>query len=97
LKNYANNFGLKGFITLPLFHAHGISCLFRAIHSQKLIYMYNANLPLTASYLLSTLQNYPEIEVLYAVPYALKLLLETEKGLESLARLELVMFGGSSC
>ncbi|KAE8148866.1 hypothetical protein BDV25DRAFT_141355 [Aspergillus avenaceus] len=97
VKNYANNFGLKGFITLPLFHAHGISCLFRAMHSQKLIYMYNAELPLTASSLLSTLLEHPEIEILYAVPYALKLLSETEKGLESLARLELVMFGGSSC
>lgn len=97
LKNYANNFGLKGFITLPLFHAHGISCLFRAMHSQKLIYMYNASLPLTATALLSTLNEHPEIEILYAVPYALKLLSESEDGLQRLARLELVMFGGSSC
>ncbi|KAJ5085474.1 hypothetical protein N7532_010245 [Penicillium argentinense] len=97
LKNYANNFGLKGFITLPLFHAHGISCLFRAMHSQKLIYMYNASLPLTATALLSTLNEHPEIEILYAVPYALKLLSETEDGLKRMARLELVMFGGSAC
>ncbi|KAJ5240865.1 uncharacterized protein N7469_002456 [Penicillium citrinum] len=97
LKNYANNFGLKGFITLPLFHAHGISCLFRALHSQKLIYMYNASLPLTATALLTTLNEHPEIEILYAVPYALKLLSESEDGLQRLARLELVMFGGSSC
>ncbi|KAJ5747040.1 NRPS-like protein biosynthetic cluster [Penicillium nucicola] len=97
LRNYANNFGLRGFITLPLFHAHGISCLFRAIHSQKLIYMYNANVPLTASHLLATLQEHQEIEVLYAVPYALKLLSESENGLRVLSRLELVMFGGSSC
>ncbi|GES62865.1 NRPS-like enzyme [Aspergillus terreus] len=97
LKNYANNFGLKGFITLPLFHAHGISCLFRAMHSQKLIYMYNADLPLTSSNLLTTLREHPEIEVLYAVPYGLKLLCETEEGLKKLAQLELVMFGGSSC
>lgn len=97
LKNYANNFGLRGFITLPLFHAHGISCLFRAIHSQKLIYMYNASLPLTAPCLLSTLNDHDEIEVLYAVPYALKLLSESEEGLKRMARLELVMFGGSSC
>ncbi|KAJ5156597.1 hypothetical protein N7492_009400 [Penicillium capsulatum] len=97
LRNYANNFGLKGFITLPLFHAHGISCLFRAVHSQKLIYMYNANLPLTASSLLATLREHPDIQVLYAVPYALKLLSESEEGLKSMAPLELVMFGGSSC
>ncbi|KAL4928814.1 uncharacterized protein BDV17DRAFT_298355 [Aspergillus undulatus] len=97
LKNYANNFGLRGFITLPLYHAHGISCLFRAVHSQKLIYMYNAELPLTGSYLLTTLQEHPEIEVLYAVPYGLKLLSESEEAMKVLARLELVMFGGSSC
>lgn len=97
LRNYANNFGLKGFITLPLFHAHGISCLFRAIHSQKLIYMYNASLPLTATSLLATLKEHTDIQVLYAVPYALKLLSESDEGLKSMAPLELVMFGGSSC
>ncbi|RAK95922.1 NRPS-like enzyme [Aspergillus ibericus CBS 121593] len=97
LRNYANNFGLRGFITLPLFHAHGISCLFRAVHSEKLIYMYNANLPLTAPNLLSTLEEHPEIEILYAVPYALKLLSESAEGLQMMARLELVMFGGSAC
>jgi carbohydrate kinase (thermoresistant glucokinase family) len=59
--------------------------------------MYNANLPLTAPHLMATLQEHPEIEVLYAVPYALKLLSESEEGLRVLARLELVMFGGSSC
>ncbi|KAL5000032.1 hypothetical protein BDV10DRAFT_183627 [Aspergillus recurvatus] len=97
LKNYANNFGLRGFITLPLYHAHGISCLFRAVHSEKLIYMYNAELPLTGSYLHMTLQEHPDIEVLYAVPYGLKLLSESEESMKLLARLELVMFGGSSC
>ncbi|KAL2818813.1 hypothetical protein BDW59DRAFT_151867 [Aspergillus cavernicola] len=97
LKNYANNFGLRGFITLPLYHAHGISCLFRAVHAQKLIYMYNAELPLTGPHLLTTLQEHPDIEVLYAVPYGLKLLSESEESMKVLARLELVMFGGSSC
>ncbi|KAF2101646.1 NRPS-like enzyme [Rhizodiscina lignyota] len=96
LKNYANNFGLRGFITLPLFHAHGISCVFRAIHSRKLIYMYNADLPLTASNLLVTLRDHP-IEILYAVPYALKLLGESKEGLRVLSELKLVMFGGSAC
>jgi hypothetical protein len=31
------------------------------------------------------------------VPYALKLLAEIDEGLQQMARLELVMFGGSSC
>lgn len=96
LQNYANNFGLKGFITLPLFHAHGISCLFRAVYSRKLIYIYNADLPLTANYLVSTLQQ-NDIQILYAVPYALKLLAESERGIELMSALELVMFGGSAC
>ncbi|EXJ82474.1 hypothetical protein A1O3_06287 [Capronia epimyces CBS 606.96] len=97
LTNFANNFGLRGYITLPLFHGHGISCLFRAIHSNKLIYMYSASLPLTASTLLNTLNDHQEIQILYAVPYALKLLSETDEGLKRLACLELVMFGGSAC
>ncbi|KAL4885540.1 hypothetical protein BJY04DRAFT_231032 [Aspergillus karnatakaensis] len=97
LRNYANNFGLRGYITLPLYHAHGISCLFRALHSQKLIYIYNAELPLTGPYLLTTLQEHEEIEVLYAVPYGLKLLSESDEAMKVLSRLELVMFGGSSC
>jgi carbohydrate kinase (thermoresistant glucokinase family) len=59
--------------------------------------MYNADLPLTGPYLLTTLQEHPEIEVLYAVPYGLKLLSESEESMKILARLELVMFGGSSC
>lgn len=97
LKNFANNFNLRGFITLPLFHGHGISCLFRAVHSNKLIYMYNASLPLTASTLLTTLNAHEDIQILYAVPYALKLLSESEEGIQRMARLELVMFGGSAC
>lgn len=96
LQNYANNFGLQGFITLPLFHAHGISCLFRAIHSRKLIYVYSAELPLTAHHLITTLKEH-DIQILYAVPYALKLLSESEEGVRLLASLELVMFGGSAC
>jgi hypothetical protein len=57
--------------------------------------MYNADLPLTAPYLLGTLKH-QDIEVLYAVPYALKLLSESNKGLKVLARLGLVMFDGST-
>lgn len=97
LRNYANNFGLRGYITLPLYHAHGISCVFRAIHSRKVIYMYCAKVPLTAHYLLATLQDHHEIRVLYAVPYALKLLSESQDGLATLKDLDLAMFGGSAC
>lgn len=38
-----------------------------------------------------------KFEIFYGVPYALKLLAETEEGLEILARLKTVMYGGSAC
>jgi acyl-CoA synthetase (AMP-forming)/AMP-acid ligase II len=96
LRNYANNFGMRGFITLPLYHAHGISSVFRGIHSQKLIHMYNASLPLTAPTLIETMRQH-NFEVFYGVPYALKLLGESQQGIDILKKLKLVMFGGSSC
>jgi acyl-coenzyme A synthetase/AMP-(fatty) acid ligase len=97
LYTYSQNFGLVGYITLPLYHNHGICCLFRAIHSRQKIYIYNARLPLASKHLLATLKEHSEIRILYGVPYALKLLSETEEGLKLLSRLDIVMFGGSAC
>lgn len=96
LNNYAANLNMKGFVTLPLYHAHGISSVFRAIHSRKQIYLYNATLPLTQQYLLSTMEQNP-FEIFYGVPYALKILGETPRGITALAKLKVVMFGGSAC
>ena len=96
LNNYASNLDLKGFITLPLYHAHGISSVFRAIHSEKQIYMYNATLPLTQQHLLDIMHRY-EFDIFYGVPYALKILGETPEGIAALSRLKVVMFGGSAC
>lgn len=97
LYSYSQNFGLVGHITLPLYHNHGISCLFRAIYSGRKLYIYNARLPLTAQHLLATLREHSDIKILYGVPYALKLLAETDEGALLLSRLEIVMFGGSAC
>jgi len=96
LNNYASNLGLRGFITLPLYHAHGISSVFRALHSRKQIYMYNATLPLTQQHLLDIMYRY-EFDIFYGVPYALKILGETPEGIAALAKLKVVMFGGSAC
>ena len=97
LRNYSyNNPNLRGFITLPLFHAHGISNLFRAIWANKLIYIYNNSLPLTGQNLIDTLERH-DIDIFYGVPYALKLLSESDKGVELLTNLKAVMFGGSPC
>lgn len=94
---YSQHFNRVGHITLPLYHNHGICCLFRAIWAGKKIYIYNAKLPLTSQHLLATLKEHQDIKILYAVPYALKLLSETKEGLKLLSNLDIVMFGGSAC
>ncbi len=95
--NAANNFGLRGFITLPLFHNHGMSSFYRALYAGKVLYFYNPNLPLTARQLTAVFKNLgPELEIFYGVPYALKLLGNPE-GVELLKQFKMVMFGGSAC
>ena len=96
LRNYENNMNMEGFITLPLFHAHGLSSVFRAITSNKKIFMNNASLPMTSQNLLTVLQKH-KFEIFYGVPYALKLLSETIAGIQALAAMQVVMFGGSAC
>lgn len=96
LANYAVSMEMKAFITLPLYHNHGICNLFRAIHSCKPIHLYNASLPLTHDYLVSIMKTHG-FEIFYGVPYALKLLAESEEGIDILRSLKVVMYGGSAC
>lgn len=58
--------------------------------------MFNANLPLTGSNLIEGMAAVSP-ESFHGVPYALKLLAESESGNEALRRCKLVLFGGSSC
>ncbi|KAL5334466.1 hypothetical protein BJX70DRAFT_391380 [Aspergillus crustosus] len=96
IKNYAGNMNMRGFITLPLYHNHGICCLFRTIYSCKSLHLYNPGLPLTSQYLVDIMRSH-SFEIFYGVPYALKLLAESKEGIAALASLKAVMFGGSSC
>ncbi|PSN75389.1 male sterility protein [Corynespora cassiicola Philippines] len=96
IANYAISMDMKAFITLPLYHNHGICNFFRAIHSCKSIHLYNADLPLTQQYLTNILRKH-NFEIFYGVPYALKLLAETEEGIALLKQLKIVMYGGSAC
>ncbi|KAL7940944.1 acetyl-CoA synthetase-like protein [Trichoderma barbatum] len=96
LANYSVSMNMKSFITLPLFHNHGICNFFRALYSRKSIHLYNAELPLTQEYLLKIMQEH-NFEIFYGVPYALKLLSETQKGISVLQELKVVMYGGSAC
>ncbi|RSL55384.1 hypothetical protein CEP54_009414 [Fusarium duplospermum] len=96
LPNYAIHMDMKSFITLPLFHNHGICNMFRAIHSRKAIHLYNADLPLTQDHLVNIMREH-NFEIFYGVPYALKLLCETEEGIKLLQSFKIVMYGGSAC
>ncbi|KAK1243101.1 hypothetical protein MKX07_003729 [Trichoderma sp. CBMAI-0711] len=96
LANYAVSMEMKSFITLPLFHNHGICNFFRALHCRKSIRLYNAELPLTQDYLLKVMQAH-RFEIFYGVPYALKLLSESHRGISLLQELKVVMYGGSAC
>jgi acyl-CoA synthetase (AMP-forming)/AMP-acid ligase II len=96
IANYAMHMNMKAFITLPLYHNHGICNFFRAISSGKPIYLYNADLPLTREHLSKILKTH-DFEIFYGVPYALKLLAETDEGLGLLQTLKIVMYGGSAC
>lgn len=96
LRNYENSMCMEGFLTLPLFHSHGLSSVFRGITACKKIFMYSGSLPLTGMNLLSIMRRH-KFQIFYGVPYALKLLSESAEGIDALAAMEVVMFGGSAC
>lgn len=96
LSNYASGSGYRAFLTLPLYHNHGISTFFRAIYKGKPIALHNASLPLSAANLVEAMEAV-QPESFHGVPYALKLLSESERGIAALRNCKLVLFGGSSC
>ncbi|KAI1855756.1 hypothetical protein JX265_012201 [Neoarthrinium moseri] len=96
IANYSMSMDMKAFITLPLYHNHGICNMFRAIYSGKPIHLYNADLPLTREHLTGIMRTH-KFEIFYGVPYALKLLAETDEGMQLLCELNIVMYGGSAC
>lgn len=96
LSNYSNGVGMRAFVTVPLFHNHGIAMIFRSIYKGKRAVIYNANLPLTNSNLVAAMRS-ADYDSFHCVPYALKVLSETEDGIAELAKAKLVLFGGSSC
>lgn len=96
LTNYSSGSRFRAFLTLPLYHNHGLSTFFRGIYSGNPTYFFNANLPLSATNLLHAMEA-AKPESFHGVPYALKLLAESEEGIRALARCKLVLYGGSSC
>lgn len=96
IANYSGGIPYRAFLTLPLYHNHGISVLFRALIAGKKISLYNASLPLSGSTLVESMK-VTQPESLHCVPYALKLMAESDGGIDELKKLKMVMYGGSSC
>lgn len=96
LTNYSSGLGYRAFLTLPLYHNHGMSCFFRAVYSGNEIAFFNSNLPMTSSNLIAAMEKVNP-GGFHCVPYALKLLGESKGGIELMRKCQVVMFGGSSC
>lgn len=86
----------RALMTQPLFHSFGFYETFRSIYSGKPMYYFNYSLPLTKQNLTSTIESVKP-DLLFCVPYILKLLGESKEGISSLASIDLVMYGGSAC
>lgn len=83
-------------MTQPLFHSFGFYETFRAVYSGKPMFYVNYNFPLTAQNLLDTIEHV-EPDLLLCVPYVLKLLASSDDGVRSLAKIDLILYGGSAC
>lgn len=93
---FSTNLDRKALMTQPLFHSFGFYETFRSIYSGKPMYYFNYALPLTKQNLTATIAAVRP-DLLFCVPYVLKLLGESKEGIESLAKIDLVMYGGSAC
>ena len=60
------------------------------------MYLGNYAFPVTRQNLLSAISA-AKPDLMPAVPYVLKLLAETDSGIRELARMKIVLYGGSSC
>lgn len=86
----------RALMTQPLFHSFGFYETFRSIYSGKPMSYYNYTFPITSQNLVDVLEHVKP-ELLFCVPYILKLLGETERGTKALAAIDLIMYGGSAC
>jgi acyl-coenzyme A synthetase/AMP-(fatty) acid ligase len=85
-----------GFLGFPLFHAHGFVSMVIAIYGRKTLYLFNCHVPQTNDTVTAAIKA-ANPEVVYTVPYVLKLLAEREEGLDVLKRCKIVSSAGSRC
>jgi acyl-coenzyme A synthetase/AMP-(fatty) acid ligase len=87
---------LIAFQSVPLFHAHGFISFIQAIYKRKCIYLFNGHMPQTHDTVTAAIKAV-EPEIVWTVPYVLKLLCEKRDGIEVLKRCKVVSCSGSRC
>lgn len=87
---------LIAFQSLPFSHAHGLATYSQGIWSRKTVYLFNANVPQTNKALVLAI-NAAKPEIVWTVPYVLKLLAESDEGIEALKQCSIVSSSGSRC
>lgn len=87
---------LIAFQSVPLFHAHGFVTFVQGIYTQKTIYMFNGNVPQTHDTITAAIQA-AKPEIVWTVPYVLKLLAEKQDGIDALKECKIVSCSGSRC
>lgn len=93
---FSTHLDRRAMMTQPLFHSFGFYETFRSIYSGKPMYYVNYALPLT-KHNLTTAVEWVKPDVIFCVPYVLKLFAESEEGIKCLAAIDIVMYGGSAC
>jgi acyl-CoA synthetase (AMP-forming)/AMP-acid ligase II len=87
---------LIAFQSLPFSHAHGLVTYSQAIWSRKTLYLFNNHVPQTNNTLCSAIEAAAP-EIVWTVPYVLKLLAESERGIQALKMCKVVSSSGSRC
>jgi acyl-coenzyme A synthetase/AMP-(fatty) acid ligase len=91
----AVHMNMRALLTSPLFHSHGFYEVFRSIYSKKPLYIYNYALPLTNQNVVKAVE-YVKPEIFHTVPYVIKMVAESEEGIQTLTSIRLILYGGSS-
>lgn len=86
--------GMHNFGALPLYHMYGLSTTLQAMYMRKTANLISASLPLTAGNIVAAVET-TKPEVFHAVPYALGLMVEHERGIECLRAMKIVTAAGA--
>ncbi|PCH34315.1 L-aminoadipate-semialdehyde dehydrogenase [Wolfiporia cocos MD-104 SS10] len=97
IANLAGFVAKPGFSALPVYHGFGHYSVFRCYYAGVPFALFPPHLPLTSANICKVIKATPiPCPLCFAVPYVIKLLAETEEGVQALAAFESVTFAGAA-